>query len=527
MTRPLESRSHPEEYTSSLASLWDYYFQIDDPSFALDKDIDAWEVCLRHPAFYQGAQQRLNEVSGPEWHFVPQNGSTEPIDLKAADVMEDAFNSIRGFAEARKRLAQSVFLGMAVECIYGVRRWCKLGGIWGNWWVPTRLEHVDHRRFKIVPSKVTLPDGTVRVRGDLYIAVIPKDNAPRDPKMERAGLYGYRKVTDPKRYLRVVYDDEESRLGFGRGIMDPAYFWVWTDTVVTREGLQGLERWAQGLVVVEVDNETGREVGVTVETNMANAEAAALKHRGRGVFVVDKRDKVTILTGGAEGSQIVKDWREYIRNNLLGITTGAILASGAGGEVGSYGRDKAGLDVQSVVVQFDREKLAEDISEDLGGYWWNLNRAQLVEAGLFQAARPRYKILQRKVFNPAEAATRVATLKGAGIDLPADEVYEQTGFSKILPGQAVIKGSEAPQAPMPPPMAPMRDDVTAMFAALNAKLDSAIKGQQVAVPTQFNVTLPEQKTIVMKQSTAAERAASELRSGVKKTIVMKQKRARA
>lgn len=442
MTQPLLTRSQPEIYSQALSSLWSYYFSIDDPSFALKNDIDAWEVCLRHPAFYQGTQQRLNEVAGPEWHFVTQNGSRESVDLKAADVMEDAFGGIRSFAVARKRLAQAVFLGMTTEYVHGARKWCKLGGVWANWWVPTWLEHVDHRRWKIVPSKTLAEDGTPRVRGDWYISVVPSEASERDHLHGSVGLHGYRKVKHPEHYIRVVYDDEESRLGFGRGIMDPSYFWVWTSTIVHKEGLQGLERWAQGIPVLEIDIEAHRTTGRTVTQEMDDAEARLLKHRGRGAFIIDKRDKLTVVTGGGEGHGIVKEWRDYCDSKIIGITTGAILASGTGSDVGSFARDKAGLDVQSVVVQFDREKLAEDISETLGKLFWSLNKPQLAEAGLAQASRPKYKIIQRKVFSPNEAAARVATLKGAGIDLPADEVYEQTGFSQPLPGQAVIKGSE-------------------------------------------------------------------------------------
>jgi hypothetical protein len=71
--------------------------------------------------------------------------------------------------------------------------------------------------------------------------------------------------------------------------------------------------------------------------------------------------------------------------------------------------------------------------------------------GLGSAARPEFHTTQRRSFNPAEAATRFATLNGAGLDLREDEVYEQTGYTPPAPGEKVVKGKS--QAPPPSPLA--------------------------------------------------------------------------
>ena len=455
MTVPLQSRAYTEQYASAIAALWEYYQNISDPSFALKNDIDAWEMCLRHPAFYQGTQQRLNDVAGPEWRVFPGNSSKDPRDILLAKVVEDALRSIRDFSGARKRQAHAIFRGSSCELITGKKRRCKLAGFPGDWWVPTKLEHVDPRRFKVVPRREKTQTGSTRVRGDLYISTIPQYNAPSQVNRPETGLYGYAPIrheqgcAQPEWFLRTVYDDEESRLGFGRGIMDCLYFWVWTSTIVDREGLQGLERWAQGLVVGKVDAEARGDTGQPSSTMRDELRDELLKHRGRGVFVVDKRDEVAVVTGGGEGHGMVKDWQDRIDSKIIGVCTGAILSSAAGSDTGSYASDKVGSEIQNSVIEFDRNKMDEDLSEDLIGAVLRYNQPMIHALGLSQAARPEFRTIQRKTYNPAEAATRVATLKQAGIDLRADEVYEQTGFTPPAPGDKIIKGTEQQTAPNP------------------------------------------------------------------------------
>lgn len=478
MSTPLiENRVYRQElYTSALESLWQSFSEVHPISYALREDIDAWERCLKNGAFYQGVQQRLHEVVGDEWHCYPPNNSQEGVDIQAARICEDGLRNIRGFFDALKRQAQAVFRGWSAQYITGARRWCKLGGVWGNWWAPTRIEHVDIRRFKVLSRRQRDNRGRERIKGELWISTIPKQSYEQIRANTETEFYrhGFARVEHPEHFLITVYDDEEARVGRGRGIMDTLYFYVWADQIVMKEGLQALERWAQGVPVGYVDAEARGDAGQDSETERNTMETQLQRMKGRGVFVTDTRNKIEFHNGGGQGHQIVSGWRDYIDSKIIGVATGAILSSGVGQDTGSFARDKEGANVQGRVVQFDRNKISEDVDDGPLQLFWNLNRPQLAHAGLLNAARANFRLVSRRVFEPSEAAARVKTLRDAGIDLPEDEVYEQIAFSQPKKGQKVIKGFE-PQQAVPNPFPP--------FGGVNAPLppppESEEKNQEV------------------------------------------------
>ncbi|MGB0972966.1 MAG: hypothetical protein ACPGVG_18720, partial [Mycobacterium sp.] len=48
-------------------------------------------------------------------------------------------------------------------------------------------------------------------------------------------------------------DEPESALGRGDGVIEASYWFYYAKQIVMREGLQGLERWAQGWVIFKQD----------------------------------------------------------------------------------------------------------------------------------------------------------------------------------------------------------------------------------------------------------------------------------
>jgi hypothetical protein len=62
---------------------------------------------------------------------------------------------------------------------------------------------------------------------------------------------------------------------------------------------------------------------------------------------------------------------------------------------------------------------------------------------------PQFKTIQDPFIDPAEAATRVATLRGADIPLRKDEVYEQVGFTPPSPEDEIFEGKPAQPESLP------------------------------------------------------------------------------
>jgi hypothetical protein len=249
MTRPLQNLNTLQDlYADALSSIWEFFDRIFDPSYALRNEVDIWEIALRDATIYQGVQTRLNNVAGPNWRIFPQNGK-DPREKTFAAIIEDAFKNIKHFRDARKRMAHSIYRGASWEFIKGARKNVSLGGLPEmDWWMPVDLENVDPRRFTIRPQRVRLPDGSVRVNGQWFISVVAGQGSTSQSS-SAPSLTKFIPLENPEFFVHIIYENEESRLGFGRGALDAIYFLNWVKTILMREGLQGIERWSQGIVI--------------------------------------------------------------------------------------------------------------------------------------------------------------------------------------------------------------------------------------------------------------------------------------
>jgi len=454
MSQPFVQQSYQQDiYSQALASIWNLYDKLPDISYANSKDIDIWEIVQRDPKIRQGIQQRLNRVAGPTWGIFAGDDKREDS-KRLASVVEDSFHRIPHFRDIRRRLASSVFRGMSVEFMQGKRREIQLGSYPPlNWWCITKMTNVDPRRFVIRPVKEQRIDGTTRVRGELNISVLLDENL----KHVKTSLYRYVKVEHPEWFVRVIYEDEESRLGQGRGLLESIYFYHWVKQIVIREGLQGLERWSQGIIVGKMDENREASTSKTNEDLRDEMVDVLNKMRSRHVVVVGKEDEVEVLTGGGEGHQIVTSFLNYVDNSLMALCTGAILPSGGAQESGSLARAEVEQDTQESIVQYDRDKIDEDLTTDMIGLFLRVNQPQLAATGLLAAAMetpPKFKTVQEKMEDPDKAVDRVVKLHNAGIPLSEEEVYQKIGFSPIKPGERTLASIAAPKLPPMIPNAP-------------------------------------------------------------------------
>ena len=456
MTLPLQQRSVTTDlYSHALTAIWEFWDRVRDPSYALSQDVDIYEIMLRDPKVYQIIQERLHSVAGPEWRCFPFNNARGEADKKRAQVAEDALHQIEHFPDVRIKAATAIFRGQSMQLITGKRVMLNLAGTGKRiWWVPTKLKDIDPRRFTIRPIRSQREDGSWKVRGELYVSTIPMWGHPTADAgaLANATLYNYRKVEHPEWFLRVIYGDEESRLGYGRGILDCMYYYHWIKQVVLREGLQGLERWAQGIVVgtLDPDAQGAPDTQGTDQQKAAMLDALG-KMRSRYVYVQGKHDDVKVLTGGGEGHQMVEGWLRYLDDCLTAVGTGAVLASSGSnvGDAGSYARDKAGQDTQKGVVAYDKNKIDEDISTDLVTLFEQLNWKNIVQLGLADAGRPNFKTIEGKNVDPDAAAARFAQIGQAypGAKVREDEFYEGLDLTPVGDGDKYVTLGAQPAAP--------------------------------------------------------------------------------
>lgn len=417
--------TNSDRYTTDLASVYRSW-RIYDPSYALSRDPDIDEKILLDDVIAAGVAARKHKVAARSWTIEP--AQDDPLNKRAASVVEALLKKIHQFGHARFNLADAVIKGRAYGYICGRFQVAKFGdGKPRTWWVPTNIEDIDRRRFRRISKN---ENGKIRTWWEWFdVAAYRWKEIP--PEASRA-------------LITHVYDDDESNLGYGRGLMDSLFFTWRAKRVALEQGLQGLTRWAQGLVVASIDSLRDGSVAKTNAALVQNAIDEINKHRSEHVLVKGKDDEIEVINGGMEGHQIVMSLIQYFDSTITRLLMGSLLPTGGGSEVGSNARAEVEDDASEALIQFDRNLLDDTLTRDLVQLVWDLNRDNFAQLGLYDAECPRFNTTQERMADPKVSSEVIVSLLGAGIPLKREEVYEKTGFSVPGDDDEVIEGHAAP-----------------------------------------------------------------------------------
>ena len=423
---PSGSASAYQRYATELSNAIRHRDWIYDPDYALSSDSSVYEKIMRDPVTAHAIRFRKHMVAGAEWRIEP--ASDEEADKRAAEIVEEAIKKIGNFTDARIRLSSSIFLGSAYSAIQGRRHVQRLAGSQARaWWVPVALIDKDRRRFRRVYDRAM-----GRRRWEMWSA----DREAWEP------------LVNPEWFIHSVYDDTESSLRYGRGLLNTIYQFQAAKARTLQDSAALSERMGQGFLLAAIDNMRGPD-GRPVAgadgsgTNVAQTWARELdKHRARNVLVHDARDKVTLLSGFGEGHSLLESLRDYYDNAITTAILGAHLPTTATSG-GSYALAQVQENSTEALVQADRNRLSDEITRDLVSCVWRYNRLQFEAEGLGEARKPSFRIVNQKREDPAQAAQVVATLLGAGVELRADEVYRKCGFTQPLPEDETISAPSA------------------------------------------------------------------------------------
>ncbi len=430
MTTDLRLHNQAREvYVRALTTAWANAVQLFEPSVWLARDPEAEEKMLRDPDIAHAVGFRRHLIAGRQWELVPSVPGSPRADLAVA-VGTELLRKIRGFTGARYNLSRAFFSGARFARIHGDLRTLRIGdGKPRTWWLPVRLEDIDKRRMRIVPTH-DRKDGTQKLGAKWQVWDVA--NA------EWRDLLG----ADAMHMVRHVYQDDEGSLGYGRALRE-ALGWTWyTKTHVMQESVQAVERFAQGIVHAKVEGSRDADSGKP-NTEVVREWTRLLENlRSRHVLVSDKADEIEVISPSGEGHQILTTMRAELRSAVFTLVLGANLTTAAS-EGGSYALGEIQENSTEALVQFDRETLEESLTDDLIGCCWWRNHANLVDLGIVEEA-PRFNIKQEKKLDPEVRARVASTLNGMGVDIASDDLYEQTGFRKPQQGEEVIAGRIAP-----------------------------------------------------------------------------------
>ena len=408
--------TYPVALTAAYAAgMWWLY----DPDYAVSKDVEFYEKARRDPVVKHGMDIRKHKVAGRSWNM--ETGGVTANDKALAALVEDLVKRrMHGFAKGRYRLADAVFRGSAWERMYGRREVFAAGGRPAqNYWIPTALVAIDKRRTRrrVLNGKI-----------EMEYWPVPLDSA---------GSFDWRPIEHPEWHIRHSYDDDESTLGYGRGLSEGLYEYMRAKAILLVYMLQAAERFGPGLIKYKIDLEKSNLGGMSQEAFAAQAVSVLRKMRAEGIIAIPASDDFDLMEGSGTGWQMITQALFYLDNKITTLLLGSSLPTTAT-TGGSYAMAETQADTTEDLIQYDREILSESIDRDFVSLLLRVNAPQIKAVGLGNAARPRFVIMDEKREDPQVSATVASTLLQAGIALRRDEVLKKCGFSVPAPGDDVI-----------------------------------------------------------------------------------------
>jgi len=432
MTTELRVRNQSQQlYVRALSLAWRNGIQLYDPSVWLLRDPETEEKMLRDADIRHAVGFRRSLIAGRQWTVIPRIEGSARAPVVVA-VGTELLRGIRHFTQARKNLARAFFSGARFARIHCTPRTLRLGdGRARTWLVPTRLEDMDKRSFRIVPKL------TGEVGHETIEAHWERWDVARQDWFAESG-------DDATRTIRHVYEDDQASLGHGQALREALGWWWYAKEHVFAESLQAVERFAQGIITAKVDGVRDAQTGLPNEELIRQWREVLEDMRSRHVLVYDKGDEVAMVPMASEGWGLLKDIRQELRSTIFTLVVGANLTTSAD-KGGSYALAEVQENSTEALVQFDREALEETLTDDLLGCLWYLNHANLVELGIAEE-KPRFSITQEKMQVPLERAQVAQVLNGMGVELALADVLEQTGFRSPDAGEEVVAPRMQPMA---------------------------------------------------------------------------------
>ena len=404
-----------------------------DAGFALAQDPAIPEKMLREPKIRQAVEDTTLSVAMSDWTVAPF--SKRPDDVAWAAHQEQIARCCRGIGKALRLLARYYFSGeewaqpvwqIIVEQLEGDTEPRRIAVI-------DSLAHVDRRRFRrrifrdaagenpVVDWEMASAWNATRGTADGWVRLDGKD--------------GRRRVDD---FVRVSSVEPEGMFGRGDGLINAVYWFYYAKQIVMREGLQGLERWAQGWVIFKQDAEAEGAVDDDSETVIGDAIEEIETHTGRRILGIDKRDEIQV-EDGPQNSGMIEFWTSYLDNGIMGLLTGSVLPQGGGQDVGSNARARVEQDKNDAFIQAKQQDLAEDMTTGFLLPIHEANASARHAMGLGSARSGSFMFTQDVVEDPTRNTQNAVALLNAGVALVEEDLYDKTNFKRPKDGDKIVQ----------------------------------------------------------------------------------------
>ena len=430
---PFDIRTVNDQLAASMYGSQFRGVRLFDQDVALFNDANAPEVVMRDSATSATMDQFCHEIAATGNTVMP--GGKDDQSAKWAQIVDEMLRGCN-VREAVYELSSYVFWGRAYAFPNFRRKFEMFAETKPqNWLAPYEIRDIDHRQFIFVPVRDTsgASNGHIRVK---------RQFAPAN-----TGRYTDEKPEFTRNVIELKWGDSAFRLGYGRGLINSIFFMWRAKTIAMQYGLQGLQRWAEGLLMVEMDIERPADSSLTNEALAADMLDKIRNMKSGNVAVLPKGSEPKLHETSGTGHSIVAWFINYCDAQIARLILGSGMPTGAGEEAGSAGSEgKAVVQERSTTrrIQFHRSRIEECIDRTLIKQIHDLNLPQRLAIGLGAAKCPRFKITDDQHKDPLAAMELVKAMRENKMEVDRAWAYEMAGAPMPKEGDDVLEAAADP-----------------------------------------------------------------------------------
>lgn len=393
--------------------------RIPDPALAPRNDAEIWQKARRDPVTRLAIARRLVRSAGKAWRVAPPKDSPSDLDKSLAKCAEGALGLIKRFATSRALLQEAIFRGEAYALVTGERRFVSLGGLAPRWWwVPTQLVDLDKYRFE----QRRRDDGVIR----WYLASI--DRSAWEP------------LEHPEWFVRHTFDEAESSLRYGRGLLDSIYFALLAKEELWVDRLTASRRWGRGMWKAKINSLRESSEDKSNEEVVKDVKETLRVAREDGDLIHGEHDEFELLEAPIDGWEMADKALQDINTDITRLVLSGELPTGGSSNVGSLARAEEEAESEDDLIESDHETLSETITDSVLALFYDLNRSVIAGLGLAAARPGKFQITSDQKPDEKKTAEVVQILVNAGAELRRDEVFERCGeWTPPKPGDVTLK----------------------------------------------------------------------------------------
>lgn len=408
------TQTYPAELGAILNAPWIWL-----PDYALELDERSYAMMRRDVVVAHALDFRKHLEAGHNWFLLP--ASPKPVDVKAAQCLEQLIKQIPYFASARFDMAEATVQGESWEGIRGAWQTMSISdGPPRRWWTISKLVNIDKRRFR--QEKASGPGEESEWRWK----IIRPETQQWEP-------------IEPTFYVHHIVGTSEAALNQGDGLGN-RIFHAWRNKAeCLKLWLQRLDRWALGNLIAKVGLDAGDRRDPANSKRVQSWLKVLTKMRHGHCMVFGVEDAVQLVEASGDGHEI-RAAIDYHDDGIVRAALGSIMPTGGSSGNGSYARAETEAESTSTVTRFGRTLLEETITAQIVRLLYRANYAAILAecGGVQPSGVPEFRLKQERGKDPLKMAQVFQILAALKVPARKDELYEALELTPPAAGDAVF-----------------------------------------------------------------------------------------